>query len=132
MMLAQITDNVDPTTPLDWGVIAVVVFSVVASVGAGAKRIIEWVVTKITAPDTRIEELEKEKTERETEDRARFLKLEKDVETLRAEVISLHVELKLSEVARARTEGELEALKRQIDKNTESRETKLITPKEDK
>lgn len=132
MMWSQISENVNPTSPLDWGVIAVVVFSVIASVGTGAKRVIEWVVTKITAPDTRIEELEKEKTERETEDRARFLKLEKDVETLRAEVISLHVELKLSEVARARTEGELEALKRQIDRNTEVTHTELIIPKDDK
>lgn len=130
MLAQQISDNINPSNPLDWGVLAVIIVSVVASVGTGAKKTIEWVVGRITAPDTRVSELEKEKAVRETEDRKRFVKLEHDVETLRAELIKMHLELKLSEVARARTEGELEALKRQIDKNTLSRENPVVKKEE--
>lgn len=131
-IIGQVNDSgIDPSSPLDWTLIAVVAMSVVASVGTGVKKIIEWVVSKITAPDTRIEELEKEKAQRELEDRARFVKLEADVEKLRAELIQVHAELKLSEIARARVEGELAALKVQINKNTRSLETPIIT-KEDK
>jgi septal ring factor EnvC (AmiA/AmiB activator) len=108
--------GINPTGPLDWTLVAVVAMSVVASVGAGAKKIIAWVVSKITAPDTRIEELEKEKAQRELEDRARFVKLEHDVEKLRAELIQVHAELKLSEISRARLEGEIEALRALLDK----------------
>lgn len=114
--------GINPSSPLDWTMVIVVAMSVVASVGAGAKKIVEWVVSKITAPDTRIEELEKEKAQREQEDRARFVKLESDVEKLRAELAVVHEELKLSEIARARVEGELNALRKQIEKNSEVRE----------
>ena len=118
-IIGQIQDSgINPSSPLDWTMIAVIAMSVVASVGAGAKRIIEWVVSKITAPDTRIEELEKEKAKRELEDRARFLKLENDVEKLRTELIQVHADLKLSEIARARQEGEIATLRRMINENT--------------
>ena len=116
-------EGVNPSSPLDWGLIAVVVVSVITSVGQGVKKIIEWVVTKITAPDTRMHELELEKAQRDAEDRARFVKLEAIVESLQKELISVHLELKLSEVNRARTEGELAALKRQVEQNTSTRET---------
>ena len=118
--------GLNPSSPLDWTMVAVVAMSVVASVGAGAKKIIDWVVSKITAPDTRIEELEKEKAQREVEDRARFVKLEADVEKLRRELLEVHEELKLSEIARAKVEGELNALRKQIEKNTTSRENSTI------
>lgn len=130
-IIGQAADQgLNPQSPLDWTLVAVVAMSVVASVGAGAKRIIEWVVSKITAPDNRIEELEKEKAQREIEDRARFIKLESDVEKLRTEISDLHAELKESEIQRARVEGELNALRRQVQKNSESKETPIITPKE--
>lgn len=132
-IIGQASDQgLNPQSPLDWTLVAVVAMSVVASVGAGAKRIIEWVVSKITAPDTRIEELEKEKAQRELEDRARFVKLEADVEKLREELAIVHEELKVSEIQRARVEGELAVLKRQVNKNTESKENPIITPKEAK
>lgn len=120
-MISTIFQSTDPTinpqSPLDWTLIAVVAMSVVASVGAGAKRIIDWVVSKVTAPDTRIEELEKEKTQREQEDRARFVKLEAEVERLRADLVSVHKELQLSEIARAQLEGELRAIRALLDKH---------------
>lgn len=126
--ISQATDSgINPTSPLDWTVVVVIAMSVVASVGAGAKKIIEWVVSKITAPDSRLEELEKEKAQREKEDRARFVKLESDVEKLRTELTAVHQELKLSEIARARVEGELNALRKQIEKNTASRENPITT-----
>lgn len=119
----SVVEGVNPTNPLDWGLIGIVVVSVITSVGHGVKRIIEWVVTKVTAPDTRMHELEIEKAQRDVEDRARFVKLEAIVEALQKELLAVHVELKLSEVNRARTEGELAALKRQVDMNTNNRES---------
>jgi len=117
-LASQVSDQgINPTSPLDWTLVAVVAMSVVASVGTGAKKIIEWVVSKITAPDTRVEELEKEKAQREKDDRARFVKLEADVEKLRAELLVLHEQLRISEIARALLEGELKALKEQVEKN---------------
>lgn len=117
--IGQAQDSgLNPSSPFDWTMIAIIAMGVVASIGTGAKKIIEWVVSKITAPDTRIEELEHEKVQREIEDKARFLKLEEDVEKLRTELIAVHEELRKSEVARARVEGELAALKVQLDKNT--------------
>ena len=117
-LIAQASESgIDPQGPLDWTMVAVIAMSVVASVGTGAKKIINWIVSKITAPDTRIEELEKEKAQREVEDRARFVKLEADVEKLRAELLALHEELRISEIARALLEGELNALKQQVEKH---------------
>ena len=119
-IISQAQDSgLNPSSPLVWTMIAIVVMGVVASAGTGAKKIIEWVVSKITAPDTRIEELEREKTQRDIDDRARFLKLENDVEKLRTELIEVHAELRRSEVGRARVEGELSALKQQLDMNTQ-------------
>lgn len=119
----SVVEGVNPTNPLDWGLIGIVVVSVITSVGHGVKRIIEWVVSKITAPDTRMHELEVEKAQRDAEDRARFVKLEAIVEALQKELLAVHVELKLSEVKRARTEGELAALKLQVEMNTINRES---------
>jgi hypothetical protein len=125
-----VVEGVNPSNPLDWGLLAVVALSVVTSVGHGVKRIIEWVVAKITAPDTRMHELEEEKAQRDAEDRARFVKLEAIVERLQKELIDVHIELKLSEVARARTEGELAALRQQVEMNTVNRELQESTKDE--
>lgn len=114
---------IDPNTPLDWSIIGVVVISVVVSVSQGMKKIISWVVDKITAPDHRMADLEREKTERETESRLRLVKLEKDIIDLRAEILSLHQELRDSEVARARTEGELAIIKLQYESHAARLET---------
>jgi predicted RNase H-like nuclease (RuvC/YqgF family) len=123
-IIGQIADNINPNSPTDWGVIVVVIASVVASAGAGMKRIIDWVVTKVTAPDLRLEELQHDKDLREIEDRDRLKHLEESVETLRAEITQLHKELKESEVKRAIVEGQLLALTRQFEKNTELKITK--------
>lgn len=118
-IIGQISDSINPNSATDWGVIVVVIASVVASAGTGVKKIIDWVVTKVTAPDLRLEELQHDKDLREIEDRARLKHLEESVETLRAEITQLHKELKESEVKRAIVEGQLLALTRQIEKNTE-------------
>jgi len=120
--MPAIADEIaNPNTVFDWGVISIAVIAVITSIGSGVKKIIEWAVTKITAPDTRIEELELERADRVQSDRRRLVKLEEDVEKLRQEIIALHEELKLSEVARASTEGELKALRRQIGQNVNVR-----------
>ena len=124
-----VVEGVNPTNTLDWALISVVVVSVITSVGHGVKRIIEWAVSKITAPDTRMHELEQEKSVRDAEDRARFVKLEAIVEGLRKELLAVHVELKLSEVNKARTEGELAALRAQVEMNTTTRQA--TQPKKD-
>ena len=116
-IIAQISNEINPSSPTDWGVIVVVIASVVASVGAGIKKIIDWVVTKVTAPDVRLDELQHEKDDRDAEDRARLKHLEESVESLRAEITQLHKELRESEVKRAIVEGQLLALTRQIEKN---------------
>ena len=118
-IIGQISDSINPNSATDWGVIVVVIASVVASAGTGVKKIIDWVVTKVTAPDLRLEELQHDKDLREIEDRARLKHLEESVETLRAEITQLHKELKESEVKRAIVEGQLLAITRQIEKNTE-------------
>lgn len=118
-VLANVTDSVSsPTSVTDWGLIATVIVTIVVSVGSAIKKVIEWGVTKITAPDTRLEELEAESNRRHKLDLERLAKLEEDVEMLRAEISKLHDELTRSEVARAVTEGELKALRRYLDEDS--------------
>lgn len=109
--ILAVTDDIDPNSPLDWGVVILIAVGVLSSVGQGMKKIIAWVVDKITAPDTRMEELERAKAERDEADRQRMISLEETVEKMRQELLKMHLDLKESEIARTRTEGELETLK---------------------
>jgi hypothetical protein len=133
-MLALFANStLNPNTPFDWGVIIVILVSILVSLGNGIKRIIDWLVLKITAPDTRIADLVREKEERDEADRKRLVKLEGDVEQLRAELFDMHIELKKSEIARAVLQGELSALQQQLGQNINVRHfTQDETTKETK
>lgn len=118
LTIASVTDTiVTPNTVVDWGMLGIVIAAVIASMGQAVKKVIEWGAAKITAPDSRLEELEAESNRRHKLDLERLAKLEDDMELLRAEIFKLHDELTRSEVARAITEGELKALRRHLDES---------------